>query len=294
MNFEALVGHFNPFPPRRRTRSRPPIRIEALETRVLLTDTTTGPNNSLLSATVVPVAEFNGDDGFFHSAVTDDLFAGDAQDYFRFNAQGPGDVRIDLTGLSDDLQFKVYNARGVELRGTVNNPGTADESFRLTLKGFTEQEFYIQVLAGAAGAQSAYNLDVVYETAGRGHIVLDADNADAYPNDSLTMFGVIQDLVKGQATPMHGDVGGNDPADFVRIRGGATSTRNVTVTMAGLNKDLDLEIESATGRRIAISQRPGKTSETVKFAAKPGVYYFIKIFSKGRRSSSPYDLNIQY
>ncbi|MBS2031580.1 MAG: M4 family metallopeptidase [Deltaproteobacteria bacterium] len=80
----------------------------------------------------------------------------DDKDYFRFQLDAPRDVQLTLTGLSTDLDLRVYDVRG-RIVARSERPGRADEVIHARAKkGAYDVKVYAP--AGAHPIQAAYRL----------------------------------------------------------------------------------------------------------------------------------------
>lgn len=79
----------------------------------------------------------------------------DSADYYKFTTQGSGYFTVDLTGMSDNLDFRILNNSGVEL-WNANSAGVANETF--TLQFSDHQLYYVHVTPGSTAARSGYQL----------------------------------------------------------------------------------------------------------------------------------------
>lgn len=100
--------------------------------------------------------------------------------------------------------------------------------------------------------------------------------------------------VNNRTRTFSGDLDGGNPEDLYRFR--VTRNRNLSVLLADLDADANLELADRTGRIIAKSERRGDASENIDYSQtadrpnrflKPGTYY-LRVYRKS--GSTDYDL----
>lgn len=108
------------------------------------------------------------------------------------------------------------------------------------------------------------------------------DAADAGSTaSSATNIGVLNN-----EQSFFGTVGRWDSADVLRFT--LTGAADVNIGLSGLRADIDLAIYDRHGQRIAISDRAGRSAESLSFAGETGVYYIAIV--PWRHSFSSYIL----
>jgi hypothetical protein len=79
----------------------------------------------------------------------------DTRDYFRFRVDGRTTGSLTLSGMTQDLNFALYNASGSRIASS-RNSGTRTDA--INLRDLTAGDYYIQVFPGVSNARSAYAL----------------------------------------------------------------------------------------------------------------------------------------
>ncbi len=160
----------------------------------------------------------------------------DIQDYYSLTLPTDSPLRIELTGMSSDVDLELLNSQGVVLDSR-RNAGVAVEY--LTLASLPAGAYYLRVYA-KLGASSIYNLSVV---------------ADAASDDLLSSASVLGTLTIDTPTfNRFGDVFAvRDDRDYYKIT--LAQVSSLRLDISGLSADADIFLEDAFGRAITNSAK---------------------------------------
>jgi hypothetical protein len=280
-------------PKRRRGLKRFSGMCDGLEARQLMTAIVPGgfetePNNSLGQHDEICVAVSGT---AVSSRVNGALsVVGDPQDVYRLDlldAVKSGTFK--LSGLRANLNLQILDSEGRVL-ATARRGGRQAE--RLELGDLAAGSYFIRVFRGTADASSVYTCTFsgIRPTISRlpGAISAQA-TGDREPNDSRLQASSPGVLSEGGKVEVSGSLTKRDPHDWYCISLPTDGT--VTVELQNLVADLDVEMQDASGTRLAISDFGGTTAEQIPLQNLPAGNYYIRVHQFGRSFSS-YKLSV--
>ncbi len=159
----------------------------------------------------------------------------DGADWYQFTTSGEGYFTVDLTSMSENLDFRLYNNLGDEL-WHANSQGTLNESY--TLPGFGHGElYYIEVEPGETGAKSAYELGLDVVSA----VALTPEAVDPLPNEEAMVASVANTTVFLSGNSSEMPVGLSYDIATVSINGpqvvNAASTSEYGITIGNIGTE---------------------------------------------------------
>ncbi len=203
-------------------------------------------------ATATNVGKLNG-------RVTYSNFVGnpDKNDFYKFTFNVAGQLRAFLTANTADLDIYLYQVQKNNTNKLIarsENPGDADE---LILKNIQAGTYFLKVTQGTANNDSNYTLQLTANYAG-------TSRATARVLRDVSERRVYKDFV-----------GANDLSDYFRFSlvGGTA----VSLDLYGLAENADINLINKAGKVIKYSHNAGTTSESLRLAIKPGIYY-IRVY----------------
>ncbi|MDB9449631.1 pre-peptidase C-terminal domain-containing protein, partial [Dolichospermum circinale] len=175
----------------------------------------------------------------------------DIDDYYSFNVTTPSNVNLNLTGLSADVDLYLLNGSGTVISSS--GSGTTSESIGRQLSAGT---YYARV--------NRYSGDTTYGL---------SLNATALPVDNAgNTLATARNVGTLTATQSFSDwVGSFDIDDYYSFNVTAPSN-NVSLSLTGLNADVDLYLLDSSGTVIS-SSGSGTTSESISSQLSAGSYY---------------------
>ena len=226
--------------------------------------------NDRLSATTV----------YLPAAVTGSVGgATDTDDYYAVVPWASGAMTASLSGLSADLDLRLYSGSGTLLRSSEAG-STSDESIQYDVIGGVT--YYVRI-DPSGQAVSDYRLDLALTGTGSPDLVDRGSIGDAGGS-------------RAEAAPLttsssvSGSVGfGADDLDYYKFTAG--SDGSVSVVLDGMSADLDLRLVSSSGSLLASSTGSGTSSEAVSIEVAAGGEYYIRI-DPVSGSESAYDLRL--
>ena len=212
-------------------------------------------------------------------------FLDDGADYFRFLSPGSGDLLIDLTGLSEDLDLQLLDADGVVL-ASASTGGAAAEAidFGAAVAGAS----YTVLVQPVEGARSEYALRIdAPEEAGRNDIVDGGDIGDAGDNAAVPYRALTDEFGD---IDVEGSTGfADDAGDYFRFV--ARDSGSLLLTLTGLDEDLDLRLLDGARNELAVSSSAGTATEGLEFDLEAGAAYIVAVDPAGD-ARSDYTLSI--
>ena len=177
--------------------------------------------------------------------------ANDEFDTYQFRLTRRHSVRFELSGLSSDADLRLYNAAGNEIAVSVLR-GTSVDSIVRTLDAGT---YYVHVNAFASSGTISYRFRYGPAWSPSGPI----NSLGNITSQTSTRFryGTVNTVTN----------------DFDYYGFTLTSTRNVRMTLSGLNADADLRLYDSSGRTLRSSSRSGTRVDTILYRLTPGTYY---------------------
>lgn len=280
-------------PKRRRGLKRFSGMCDGLEARQLMTAIAPGgfetePNNSLgqydeISVVVSGTAVSSRVNGALS-------VVGDPQDVYRLDLlEGVKNGTFNLSGLRANLNLQILDSEGRVL-ATARRGGRQAE--RLELGDLAAGSYFIRVYRGTADASSVYTCTFsgIRPTISRMPGAISAQaTGDREPNDSRLQASSPGVLSEGGKVEVSGSLTKRDPHDWYCISLPTEGT--VTVELQNLVADLDVEVQDASGTRLAVSDYGGTTAEQILLQNLPAGNYYIRVHQFGRSFSS-YKLSV--
>ncbi len=182
----------------------------------------------------------------------------DLQDFYRFDLGATSSVRINLTGLSADLEFNLMNQFGQ----TIASGSRAGNSIEdITQSDMAIGTYFVRVFS-FNGSTSSYELAI---------------STNPSSDDLLVNAINLGSINTSIASVQRADSGGNssDPTDYFKFTLDATAS--VRVNLSGLSGDADITLEDSFGRSIAASTFGGATIDNLIGTDLPAGTYFVKV-----------------
>ncbi|MBW4516946.1 MAG: DUF4394 domain-containing protein [Timaviella obliquedivisa GSE-PSE-MK23-08B] len=136
--------------------------------------------------------------GATSSSFVDSVSRSDNNDYYRFDVTTPGNLSLNLNGLSGNADVQVLNGNG-NVIGSSTNAGNADESLNLNLAAGT---FFVRVFPNAPNQSTPYSLNATLTplklfglTEQNNLIAFNADNLNAVTVGAVTGLATGETLV---------------------------------------------------------------------------------------------------
>ena len=168
----------------------------------------------------------------------------DLQDYFRFDLTTASPLRINLSNLSQDVDFELLDAAGRVIQSVGVSGNTIENMLTSSLAVGT---YYVRVFAFQAQLTSSYDLTISTNTTS---------------DDLLTNATSLGILASQGSVRRTGNVAlGTDPQDnYVFAASG-----DIAISVSGLSNDVDVQILDRFGRRLASSNNGNNTAESINF-----------------------------
>lgn len=199
---------------------------------------------------------------------------GDVQDYYKFTTTVASGFRLNLSGLTDDLDLQLLSNKGVVLRSSVLGLTSIENIVFSTLAA---GDYIIRVFAQPNRVLSDYDLSA--------SVVISADDsillASALGTPNASTLPVLRRT---------GSVGGNtDVQDYVSFVLAAST--DVRVNLTGLSADLDAQLLDRFGRSVAVGSNNGNQAENFLATSLAAGTYYVRIAGLGSAASA-YELSI--
>ncbi len=220
---------------------------------------TDNAGNSLTAARSVLV-------GATPTVIRDAIGNGDPNDYYRFSLGSPGQLNLNLTGLSADADVELLSADGVVLADSTAG-GSNSESM---IEQLTAGTYYVRVLPYQTAATS-YSLSLGFTA------------SDLAGNSLATARSV---TLGSTAQVFNDTIGNGDPNDYYRFT--LTDSRNFQLGLSGLTSDADVQLINSAGTVIGGSYGIG-SSESVAQQLTAGTYY-VRVYPYS--GSTSYNLSL--
>ncbi|MEM7198115.1 MAG: PPC domain-containing protein, partial [Pseudomonadota bacterium] len=213
-------------------------------------------------------------------------FNGDTADYYLVTPTINGQMRLNLSGLSQNLDLRVFSTNGTTLLAQANTTGAQDENLNIAVTNGTG--LYVAVVPNGS-ATSNYQLDITPVQTGSADRIgsttvtnNDAANARA----SATNFTL---PTNGNQT-ITGSVGfGSDTNDYYSFT--ALASGAATFTLQNLQDDLDIQLYSGSGRLLQSVWRAGTADEVINFNLTNNETYVLRVFGF-QQASTNYTLSL--
>ncbi|MFO0940004.1 MAG: type VI secretion system tube protein Hcp [Pirellulales bacterium] len=185
--------------------------------------------------------------------------AADQQDYYKFNVATAGALRINLSNLSQDVDFELLDSAGrvIQSASAIDN-----EIVNMLTPSLAVGTYYLRVFAFGGPLTSNYDLTLSANTA----------SDDLLTN--ATSLGLLSSKGSDRRT---GSVAvGTDLQDYYAFSGGG----DIAISLSGLTSDVDLQVLDRFGRVLAQSTNSGNTAESINVNIPSGSgSIFIRVYS---------------
>jgi hypothetical protein len=210
------------------------------------------------------------------------LVMADSNDWYKFTATtkpGTSDtVAISLQNSQGDLDLGVYNSFGQRVRYS----GTSNNTEQVSLSGFSAGTYYIRVYGYLGAKNPNYSLSV-----NLARPVAD----DAYENnDTLSTARDLGPLTSALTVSNLVMADGHDWYKF-SMSGAGTSSDFVAISSSSTQGDLDLELYSSGGTRLANSQS-STNNEQISLSGRAAGTYYVHVLGYGGATTPSYSLQI--
>ena len=182
----------------------------------------------------------------------------DIQDYYRFQLNTAGNLRLNLSNMTTDLDVEILDQFGNVIVFGSQSGNTIE---RVTTPELTVGMYYIRVLQLFVGASSNYNLEISRDFNGD-DLVRGGNNLGTLVSTPLTASGAVG--------------GAADIQDYYSFT--LTSTRSVRFLLTGLTADIDLQILDSFGRLIQSGTSGSTTTEDLTVNGLVAGVYYIRVF----------------
>ncbi len=194
----------------------------------------------------------------------------DRNDYYKFTLSERSSIDLSLINLVDNANVTILNRLG-SVVGISGKSGTADEAINRT---FNKGIYYIRVFTPNAQARTTYSLRV-------------AANPDL-AGDTQTQARQIE--LGAEPATYNDFVGKSDRNDFYSFTINPGEGKVVNLGLDGMTSNASLELRDGDGRRLQLSNNPGKQAEFISEILEGGTYY-VRVFSVGD-ARTQYTLNV--
>lgn len=213
-------------------------------------------------------------------------------DRYFFDLATTSDFKLDLTGLTGDLDVRVYadtNRNGVIDTGesivgeSRTRSNSASES--INLQGLQSGRYIVQISQGTSEFDSS-NYVLKLEANPTSTIFVNDDNSRsrAFNFGSLT-----SSLVSNRSISEF--VGISDTQDYYRFTVGSTGT--LTVNLDRLAQNADLQLISSNGLVLSESTNSSNRAEFITQSLTAGEY-FIRVYQGNSTSNTNYNLDFDF
>lgn len=183
----------------------------------------------------------------------------DLQDYYRFQLTTASALRINLSNLSQDMDFQLLDSVGRVIQSTAASGNSIENMLTSILAVGT---YYIRVFTFAAQLTSNYDLTISTNTT----------SDDLLSN--ATSLGLLSNQGSVRRT---GNVAvGTDLQDYYVFAGG----NDIAISVSGLTSDVDVQVLDQFGRLLAQSTNSGNVAESININVPPGSgNIFVRVFA---------------
>lgn len=213
-----------------------------------------------LSATAPTIRRSGNRDGFTSTP-----------DFYTFTLAAASDVRVNLSGLTGDLDLRVFDAGGLQL-GQSLFFGTTIENILMT--ALPAGSYLIDVRRSVA---SAYDLTISTGTNSDDLIT----QASLLPTLNATTLPTIRQSSIGTSA---------DLQDYHRFD--LTTASALRINLSNLSQDADIQLLDAAGRVIQSANTTDNTIESILTSTLAAGTYYLRVFAGSGPLTSNYDLTI--
>ena len=180
----------------------------------------------------------------------------DLQDYYKFTLNSAASIRLDLSGMSSDLDVEILSDAGVRIVGGSQSGNTIEHVISPSL---AVGVYYVRVYH-LTSAQTNYVLEITTD----------------FNGDNVVRSGTPLGTLAASPLLASGSVGSSDIQDYYRIT--LTSTRNVRFLLTGLTADLDMQVLDSFGRLVGSGASGSTSAEDLTLNGLVAGEYYIRIF----------------
>lgn len=183
----------------------------------------------------------------------------DLQDYFKFDLTTASALRINLSNLSQDVDFELLDSAGRVIQTAGVSGNTIENMLTSSLAVGT---YYIRVFAFGGLLTATYDLTISTNTT----------SDDLLTN--ATSLGTLG--LKGSDRRTGSVATGTDIQDYYAFAGSG----DVAISLSGLTSDVDIHVLDQFGRVLASSTNGGNNFESINLNIAPGSgTIFIRVFA---------------
>ncbi len=180
-------------------------------------------------------------------------------------------MRLNLSGLTDDLDLRVFNAEGVQVGQSLFFSTTIENILMTALPAGT---YLVDVRRSVA---SAYDLTISTNTNSDDLIT----QASLLPSPNATTLPTVRQQVF--STPA-------DLQDYFRFE--VTTASALRINLSGLSQDMDIQLLDSAGRVFRLPCVGGNSIENMLTSTLAVGTYYLRVFAFGAQLTSNYDLTI--
>ncbi len=182
----------------------------------------------------------------------------DLQDYYKFNLTTASALRLNLTGLSQDMGIELLDSVGRSIQSADLSGNVMENMLTSTLAAGL---YHVRVFSTTGQLTSNYDLTMSTATT----------SDDLLTN--ATNMGLLDSKGSDRRT---GNVAtGTDMQDYYRLVVGVPA--DLSISVSGFSSDVDLQLLDNLGRVVASSTAGGTTAESINVPSAVGTYY-LRIF----------------
>ncbi len=211
-------------------------------------------------------------------------------DLYFFDLTTRSDFKLDLTGLRGDLDVRVYadsNRNGVidageSMIGSSLRSGSLSES--INLQALQSGRYIVKISQGTSTLDfSNYVLRL------EANPTVSNFGSDDNSLRQAVSFGSLTNSSRSRS--VNDFVGTTDTQDFYRFTVGERGT--LSVNLARLSADADLQLLSSDGTVLSRSVNPGTASESISRELVAGEY-FVRVYQGASNSNTNYNLDLDF
>jgi hypothetical protein len=214
------------------------------------------------------------------------------QDLYFFDLTTRSDFKLDLTGLTGDLDVRVYadtNRNGVIDAGESvvgSSLGSGSQSESINLQALQSGRYIVRINQGTLSGFDFSNYVLKLEA---------NPSSSTFVNDNNSRFRAtnLGSLTSSFASnfSLSDFVGTTDTQDFYSFTVGSSGT--LTVNLARLSADADIQLLSSDGSILSQSINTGNNSEFITRGLAAG-QYFIRVYQGNTTSNTNYNLDLDF
>ena len=185
--------------------------------------------------------------------------AADLQDYYKFSLTAASALRINLSGLSQNVDFELLDSAGrvIQSASAIDN-----EIVNMLTSSLAVGTYYVRVFAFEGLLTSSYDLTISTNTT----------SDDLLTN--ATSLGILG--LKGSDRRTGNVATGTDIQDYYAFAGSG----DVAISLSGLSSDVDVQVLDRFGRVLASSTNGGNSFESINLNIPSGSgTIFIRVFA---------------